>query len=84
MFTFFYACTCGKFSRDKKRARALELGSERLVKEFDVAKFVRSWRLLASISRLLLTKEERRLSKIQRRDSVLNLAAQVSESSEDN
>ena len=82
-FVLLQACTFGRCCCSNRRMRALKRGRHRLDQDLDVVKFIHSWRVLASMSRLILSQQEQRLARVQHRDSVLNLSSKALDSTED-
>ena len=71
-FILAQACTKGRCSTDKTLHRkALIDGIRKVEDSLDVVKIVQNSRALNTLLRLLLTSDERRLIKVQRRQTVL-------------
>jgi len=60
-------------SDKKNKKKVLALGCERLGDHLDIVKIVKRNRALSTLTRLLLTSEERSMLQLQRRDFVLDL-----------
>ena len=73
-FTWLFACSlsfckCG----DRKQKKFVKVGIERLDKSLDLVRLVRKSRAFVSLSRILLSRSERRLLLHQKEDSVLRM-----------
>ena len=68
----FSACSCKVLQKKSKRIKALRVGSASLQQSLDVVSLVRQIRILKTLTRLLLSKEEQRLISFQRREAVLS------------
>ena len=74
-FTLMQALTCGLCPRKQaQRRRAIALGSHGIDRELDVVRLIRQSRTLTTLVRLLLSRDERRLLKFQKREAVLKIS----------
>ena len=81
-FLFLNALLPKKCSYQKKKAKLLSRGEDKLDKSLDILRVIRSNMALSTLLRLYLRKDERKLLKYQHRNTVLKGRPSSSSSSD--